>query len=114
MAERLVKQLRYTIVTTKSAKQQAQIVMKLLKDHPEVPYERVPMVVTVAVAPADEERVFAEIDGLVRERRELPGDDAARRYEVVVDPSAWRLLEQLTGDVASLQIALVSMQQEDD
>ena len=51
---------------------------------------------------------------LVRERRELPGDDAARRYEGVVDPSAWRLLEQLTGDVASLQIALVSMQQEDD
>ena len=70
MAEKLMKDVKYSVVANKTAKQQSLLILKLLKKHPEIPMERMPMIITVDMTKDLEERVFKSIEQLIKSKTE--------------------------------------------
>ena len=70
MAEKLMKDLKYSVVQNKSAKQQSLLIIKLLKKHPEIPIERMPMIISVDMTLDLEERIFKSIENLIKSKIE--------------------------------------------
>ncbi|KAL7714869.1 Ribosome maturation protein SBDS [Entamoeba marina] len=114
MAEKLIKDVKYRVVSNKSAKQQALQVIKLLKKYPAIPMERMPMVLRVDVKEEQEEKMWELIKGLEKTRKEKGKSEGRTTYELVIDPSAYHELQIMAGDVGDdLKLEIVSVNQED-
>ena len=113
MAEKLMKDLKYSVVANKTAKQQSLQVLKLLKNHPEIPMERMPMIITADMTKDLEERVFKTIEQLIKSKTEKSNTDERIKYELVIDPSAFHELQLIVDEVKEkLVLEIISVNQD--
>ena len=115
MAEKLMKDLKYSVVANKTAKQQSLQVLKLLKKHPEIPMERMPMIITVDMTKDLEERVFKSIEQLIKSKTEKENSEERIKYELIIDPSAFHELQLIVDEVKEkLVLEIISVNQDTD
>ena len=115
MAEKLIKDVKYSVVPNKTAKQQSLLILKLLKKHPEIPMERMPMIITTDMTLDLEEEVFKTISHLIKNKTEKSKTEERIKYELVIDPSAFHELQLIVDKVKDkLILEILSVNQETD
>ncbi|EMD42664.1 rRNA metabolism protein SBDS family protein [Entamoeba histolytica KU27] len=115
MAEKLIKDLKYNIVTSKTAKQQSLLILKLLKKHPEIPIERMPMVISVDITKDLEEEILNLIKDQIKNQVIKENSETRIKYEFIIDPSAFHELQTFADKVKEkMFLEIVSVNQEMD
>ena len=120
MAEKLIKDVKYNITANKTAKQQALFIIKALKSHPEIPMERAPMLIKVEITDDEQKTIETQLNeaikGFEKKREEKSKVENKVIYEISIDPSAIRAVQQVIDKVGNdkLLMEILSVNQETD
>lgn len=116
LAEKLIKDVKYTTVPNKTAKQQALMIIKLLKQHPEIPMERMPMIIIITFNKDLEDTILQPIKSSIKHQELKEETETQKKVELTIDPSAFHELQIKAEKLGAekVQIDIVSVNKDAD
>jgi len=110
LVERAMKDIHYSIQPSKNAKQQALVVIRLLKD--KIPIERAEMRLKLSMPAKEGKKLKEQLQQLVSKIESEESDEQGYKAVCLIDPGKFRSVDELLKNIGTVEVLSLSVQEQ--